>query len=58
MISSVPKDYFNASAGIANIGFARHRAPHQPSKGSIMLNPGQFMFFYDTCVDIELTVNG
>jgi hypothetical protein len=39
-VLSVPKDYFNASAGLAHVAFARSKAPKQPSKGSVMLNPG------------------
>jgi hypothetical protein len=37
---SVPKDYFNASAGTASIAVVRHRATAAAKKGTIMTNPG------------------
>jgi hypothetical protein len=40
---SVPKDYFNASAGLANVALARSKAKKQPARGSIMLNPGPLL---------------
>jgi hypothetical protein len=43
--TSVPNDYFNASAGTANIAFARYKAKKQPVRGSVMLNPGNFVLF-------------
>ncbi|TCD60113.1 hypothetical protein EIP91_010701 [Steccherinum ochraceum] len=36
----VPKDYFNASAGTAKIALGRLRARANPSKGSVLFNPG------------------
>jgi hypothetical protein len=37
---SVPKDYFDASAGVAQIAVARRRATVSSSQGHVMLNPG------------------
>jgi hypothetical protein len=52
-VLSVPKDYFNVSAGLAHVAFARSKAPKQPAKGSIMLNPGRRAPFvcYHRCSD-------
>lgn len=36
----VPKDYFDPSAGTAQIALARYKATNGPKRGSIMLNPG------------------
>jgi pimeloyl-ACP methyl ester carboxylesterase len=36
----VPKDYFDPSAGVAQIALARYKATEHPKKGTIMLNPG------------------
>lgn len=40
---SVPLDYFNESAGVAQIALVRYRAPtslHKKSKGSVFFAPG------------------
>lgn len=37
---SVPKDYFDSSAGTAQVAFARFKAKVQPSKGTVFFNPG------------------
>jgi hypothetical protein len=37
---SVPKDHFDASAGVAQIAVARRRATVGSSQGHVMLNPG------------------
>ncbi|KAJ6632281.1 hypothetical protein B0H10DRAFT_1937936 [Mycena sp. CBHHK59/15] len=37
---SVPKDYFDASAGTASIAVARFKATKSPQKGTVFLNPG------------------
>lgn len=41
LCASVPKDYFNASAGTATIALGRRRARKLPKRGSVMTNPGR-----------------
>ncbi|EMD36744.1 hypothetical protein CERSUDRAFT_114655 [Gelatoporia subvermispora B] len=36
----VPLDYFNQSAGVAQIALGKYKAKTQPSKGSVFVNPG------------------
>lgn len=38
--TSVPLDYFNASAGTAKIALARYKATKSPKKGMVLWNPG------------------
>ncbi|KAL7284631.1 hypothetical protein ACG7TL_001927 [Trametes sanguinea] len=39
-MASVPLDYFNASAGVAQIALGRYNATSPNRKGSVFLNPG------------------
>ena len=40
MISRVPLDYTNSSAGVAKIALGRYNATASPRKGVVFVNPG------------------
>jgi hypothetical protein len=49
---SAPKNYLNASDGIANITLSRRNATSLPRKGSVFVNPGELFFSFAALIHL------